>query len=124
MRPAALTPPNLDRLYDYYLRRLMEANLKKQVKPLAEVEGLVKQLRDGWSEMLRSQTGGTGPKHARRRLKSNPPRAFRRPMESAHHTVDRLLGALEILTKKSGICSKRALSPKPSRSRTVAPPRR
>ncbi len=49
---------NLDRLYDYYMRRLMEANLKKQVKPLAEVEGLVKQLRDGWSEMLRSQDAG------------------------------------------------------------------
>ena len=49
---------NLDRLYDYYLRRLMEANLKKQVKPLAEVEGLVKQLRDGWAEMLCTQGAG------------------------------------------------------------------
>ena len=45
---------NLDRLYDYYLRRLMEANLKKSAQPVIEVEALVRQLRDGWSEMLRS----------------------------------------------------------------------
>jgi flagellar protein FliS len=48
---------NLDRLYDYYLRRLFEANLKKKVAPVVEVEGLVRQLRDGWAEMLRSQDG-------------------------------------------------------------------
>lgn len=45
---------NLDRLYDYYLRRLLEANLKKDVRPVIEVEGLVRQLREGWSEMLRT----------------------------------------------------------------------
>jgi flagellar protein FliS len=43
---------NLDRLYDYYMRRLLEANMKKNVAPVIEVEGLVRQLRDGWSEML------------------------------------------------------------------------
>lgn len=43
---------NLDRLYDYYVRRLFEANLKKQVEPVIEVERLVRQLRDGWAEML------------------------------------------------------------------------
>ena len=47
---------NLDRLYDYYLRRLLEANLKKQADPLLEVERLVRTLRDGWAEMLRNQT--------------------------------------------------------------------
>jgi len=45
---------NLDRLYDYYIRRLAEANMKKKVEPAIEVEGLVRQLRDGWSEMLRT----------------------------------------------------------------------
>jgi flagellar secretion chaperone FliS len=45
---------NLDRLYDYYLRRLFEANLRKQEAPLIEVEGLLRTLRDGWAEMLRS----------------------------------------------------------------------
>ena len=48
---------NLDRLYDYYLRRLFEANLKKTVKPVIEVEELLRHLRDGWAEMLRSQDG-------------------------------------------------------------------
>ena len=43
---------NLSRLYDYYLRRLFEANLKKQVEPVIEVERLVRHLRDGWAEML------------------------------------------------------------------------
>lgn len=42
----------LDRLYDYYLRRLMEANLRKQVEPVIEVERLLRELRDGWAEML------------------------------------------------------------------------
>jgi flagellar protein FliS len=45
---------NLDRLYEYYLRRLLEANMKKSVEPVIEVEGLVRQLRDGWAEMLRN----------------------------------------------------------------------
>ncbi len=45
----------LDRLYDYYLRRLFEANLKKDVKPVIEVESLLRTLREGWAEMLRAQ---------------------------------------------------------------------
>jgi flagellar protein FliS len=43
---------NLDRLYEYYNRRLLEANIKKDVAPLIEVEGLIRELRDGWAEML------------------------------------------------------------------------
>jgi flagellar protein FliS len=46
---------NLDRLYDYYMRRLLEANIKKKVEPVIEVEALVRQLRDGWAEMLCAQ---------------------------------------------------------------------
>ena len=45
---------NLDRLYDYYMRRLLEANLRKDAGPVVEVETLVGQLRDGWAEMLRT----------------------------------------------------------------------
>jgi flagellar protein FliS len=45
----------LDRLYDYYLRRLHEANLRKNEVPVIEVERLLRQLRDGWAEMLRKQ---------------------------------------------------------------------
>ena len=43
---------NLDRLYEYYIRRLLEANMKKKAEPVIEVENLVRQLRDGWAEML------------------------------------------------------------------------
>jgi flagellar protein FliS len=45
----------LDRLYDYYLRRLQEANLRKDEAPIIEVESLVRSLRDGWAEMLSNQ---------------------------------------------------------------------
>ncbi len=45
---------NLDRLYDYHLRRLLEANIKKDDAIVAEVERLVRELRDGWAEMLRT----------------------------------------------------------------------
>jgi len=43
---------NLDRLYDYYLRRLQEANIRKDEAPVIEVERLVRTLREGWAEML------------------------------------------------------------------------
>jgi flagellar protein FliS len=45
----------LYRLYDYHTRRLFEANLKKDVAPVIEVEGLVGSLRDAWAEMLLKQ---------------------------------------------------------------------
>jgi flagellar protein FliS len=52
---------NLDRLYEYYLRRLFQANLRKSVEPVIEVEGLLRQLREGWAEMLKTQeTSHTG----------------------------------------------------------------
>ena len=47
----------LDRLYDYYSRRLFEANLKKQVEPVVEVERFLRELRDAWAEMLRKEEG-------------------------------------------------------------------
>jgi flagellar protein FliS len=43
---------NLERVYDYYNRRLIEANFKKDPAPVIEVEGLLRELRDGWAEML------------------------------------------------------------------------
>ncbi|CAM2821095.1 flagellar export chaperone FliS [Rariglobus hedericola] len=47
---------DLDRLYDYYIRRLMQANLQKSTEPLNEVIGLLGQLRSGWAEMLLKQS--------------------------------------------------------------------
>lgn len=48
---------NLDRLYDYHIRRLDDANRRKDEAPIIEVEHLVGQLRDAWAEMLRNMPG-------------------------------------------------------------------
>jgi flagellar secretion chaperone FliS len=45
----------MHRLYDYHNRRLLEANLRKQVEPVIEVERLVRELRDAWAQMLTQQ---------------------------------------------------------------------
>lgn len=45
----------LNSLYDYYNRRLFEANLRKQVTPVIEVEKMLGELRAGWAEMLTKQ---------------------------------------------------------------------
>jgi flagellar protein FliS len=53
---------NMHRLYDYHMRRLFEANIRKDEKPVIEVEDLVRQIRDAWAEMLskRDTTMGAG----------------------------------------------------------------
>lgn len=45
----------MHRLYDYHNRRLLEANLRKQIEPVIEVERLVRELRDAWAQMLTQQ---------------------------------------------------------------------
>jgi flagellar protein FliS len=45
----------MSRLYDYFNRRLMEANIRKDVEPIAEVERLLGEVRSAWAEMLRKQ---------------------------------------------------------------------
>lgn len=52
---------NLERLYDYYLRRLMEANIQKKEEPVIEVERLLRDVRDAWAEMLRKHDSSGGP---------------------------------------------------------------
>ena len=49
----------MHRLYDYHNRRLFEANIRKQVEPVIEVERLVRDLRDAWAQMLAQQDGGS-----------------------------------------------------------------
>ncbi|NLZ38522.1 MAG: flagellar export chaperone FliS [Firmicutes bacterium] len=44
---------NLYQLYDYMHRRLVEANLKKTREPLLEVERLLQELKDSWSEAIK-----------------------------------------------------------------------
>ncbi len=46
---------SLNSLYDYYNRRLFEANLRKQAGPVIEVEKMIGDLRSGWAEMLSKQ---------------------------------------------------------------------
>jgi len=46
------------RLYDYFYRRLQEANFKKKKPPIEEVVRHLTVLRESWSEMLRR---GVGP---------------------------------------------------------------
>lgn len=60
----------LHQLYDYYTRRLLEANLQKKAEPIIEVERLLGELRSAWAEMLRNQDNtqivgrpGTGARH-------------------------------------------------------------
>ena len=49
----------MHRLYDYHNRRLLEANIRKQVEPVIEVERLVRELRDAWAQMLGQQDSAT-----------------------------------------------------------------
>ena len=42
----------LDQLYDYMHRRLVEANLKKDVEILSEVRDHLRSLRDTWKEAM------------------------------------------------------------------------
>jgi len=52
------------RLYDYYKRRLLEANVRKDVQPVIEVEGLLTEVRDAWATMLRQQGSAAGAPEA------------------------------------------------------------
>ena len=43
----------LDSLYDYMYRRLIEANLKKDVSIIEEILGYSKELRDTWAQAMK-----------------------------------------------------------------------
>ncbi|HEY3862383.1 MAG TPA: flagellar export chaperone FliS [Verrucomicrobiae bacterium] len=45
---------NFRRLYNYFYRRLTEANRAKQKEPVEEIIGRLRVLRDSWAEMLRN----------------------------------------------------------------------
>lgn len=47
----------MGRLYEYYNHRLLQANLRKDPAPVAEVERLLREIRDSWAEMLTKHTG-------------------------------------------------------------------
>jgi len=51
----------MHRLYDYYTRRLVEANIRKQVEPVIEVERLLGEVRTAWAEMLKQNDKTASP---------------------------------------------------------------
>lgn len=59
---------NLDRLYDYMSRRLLEANMKNDKTMLDEVQNLLQQIKGGW-DALTASTADSEEQHP-----SDPPR--------------------------------------------------
>ncbi|MGM0508199.1 MAG: flagellar export chaperone FliS [Fusobacteriota bacterium] len=48
---------NLNSLYDYMQNQLLEANLKKDIEKVNEVQSLLEELKDAWEQAVK-QTGG------------------------------------------------------------------
>ncbi len=46
-----------DRMYDYLQRRLFQANMKKDVEILKEVNTHLRSIRDTWKEVMRINRG-------------------------------------------------------------------
>jgi len=55
---------NFRRLYDYFHRRLQEANVRKQKEPIEEVIMRLRVLRDSWAEMLQKGQENAEPEAA------------------------------------------------------------
>ena len=51
----------LDQLYEYLYRRLVEANLKKDSEIMTEVRDHIRSLRDTWKEAMKLSKQGQGP---------------------------------------------------------------
>ena len=56
----------MNRLYDYHNRRLFNANLRKEVGPVIEVERLLREIREAWAEMRCKHAGNPEAVHLRR----------------------------------------------------------
>ena len=55
---------NLQRLYLYSYRRLVNANVRMEIEPIQEVIGLMEDLLEAWEQILQSEGGeatGTAP---------------------------------------------------------------
>jgi len=54
MKAGGEVASNFRRLYNYFYRRLTEANRTKQKAPIEEIISRLRVLRDSWAEMLRN----------------------------------------------------------------------
>jgi flagellar protein FliS len=52
---------NLDRLYDYMVQGLTEANLRDSIPQLREVQGLLAEIKQGWDAIPAEHHGGAAP---------------------------------------------------------------
>lgn len=52
---------NLSSLYEYMNRKLLEANMKKEIEPINEVQHLLEELENAWREAVK-KTGGLKPR--------------------------------------------------------------
>lgn len=52
---------NFRRLYNYFNRRLQQANLKKDKTPVVEVLGHVRGIRESWAEMMQQGKATEAP---------------------------------------------------------------
>ncbi|MDN5293480.1 MAG: flagellar secretion chaperone FliS [Eubacteriales bacterium] len=53
---------SLNSLYAYFLRRLTEANVRKDPTPVREVYGLLQDLRQAWAEVVEKSSQGVEQK--------------------------------------------------------------
>jgi flagellar protein FliS len=60
MKEGGEVAKNFRNLYSYYYRRLLEGNIKKNRKPIEEVLGHLRELREAWAEMLHRGPGNDG----------------------------------------------------------------
>ena len=51
---------NFDTMYDYIYRRLVEANVSKDLEIVQECGELIRGMRDMWKEAMQTARGGTG----------------------------------------------------------------
>ncbi len=51
-------PSRLHALYDFMYRRLVQANIKKEIKPIDEVLNLLTELKDTWYQMMINSKAG------------------------------------------------------------------
>ncbi len=54
---------NLDRLYDYVMRRLAQANVSNDVEMLDEVSGLLGQIKAGWDGLAANEVRAVTTSH-------------------------------------------------------------